>query len=146
MDYRARANSGAAMEGVSRRIHVCAQIRLLHVRARHGCAPQIAGALSSRRECIVAPAVSNSDSQGKHPGKMGSCDVRLDRSPANDVAFLERAEFAIKSPAFGCETCGNCVLPDMQYVCPQTCPKQLRNGPCGGTNNGQCEVIPERPC
>jgi len=59
---------------------------------------------------------------------------------------LERAEFAIKSPAFGCQSCGNCVLPDTQYVCPQTCPKQLRNGPCGGTNNGQCEVIPDRPC
>ena len=34
----------------------------------------------------------------------------------------------------------------MEYVCPQTCPKQLRNGPCGGTNNGQCEVIPEQAC
>ena len=44
------------------------------------------------------------------------------------------------------EACGNCVLPDMEYVCPQTCPKQLRNGPCGGTNNGQCEVIPEHAC
>lgn len=31
-------------------------------------------------------------------------------------------------------------------MCPQTCPKQLRNGPCGGTNNGQCEVIPEQAC
>jgi len=60
--------------------------------------------------------------------------------------FLERAEFAIKSPAFGCQACGNCVLPDMQYVCPQMCPKQLRNGPCGGTNNGQCEVISEQSC
>jgi len=27
-----------------------------------------------------------------------------------------------------------------------TCPKNLRNGPCGGTLNGQCEVIPDRPC
>jgi len=69
----------------------------------------------------------------------------IDRRPALS-RFLERAEFAIKSPAFGCQTCGNCVLPDMQYVCPQTCPKQLRNGPCGGTNNGQCEVIPEQAC
>jgi methylenetetrahydrofolate reductase (NADPH) len=22
----------------------------------------------------------------------------------------------------------------------------MRNGPCGGTFNGQCEVIPEKPC
>jgi hypothetical protein len=34
----------------------------------------------------------------------------------------------------------------MEYVCPQTCPKQLRNGPCGGTLGGQCEVVPENPC
>jgi hypothetical protein len=27
-----------------------------------------------------------------------------------------------------------------------TCPKNLRNGPCGGTFNGQCEVIPTQPC
>jgi methylenetetrahydrofolate reductase (NADPH) len=59
---------------------------------------------------------------------------------------LERVEFAMKSPMFGCQACGNCVLGDMEYVCPQTCPKQLRNGPCGGTNMGQCEVIPDRPC
>ena len=29
----------------------------------------------------------------------------------------------------------------MEYVCPQTCPKQMRNGPCGGTFHGACEVI-----
>jgi hypothetical protein len=29
----------------------------------------------------------------------------------------------------------------MEYVCPQTCPKQMRNGPCGGTFDGACEVI-----
>jgi methylenetetrahydrofolate reductase (NADPH) len=60
--------------------------------------------------------------------------------------YAVRAESAIKVPAFGCQECGNCVIPDMQYVCPQTCPKQLRNGPCGGTHMSQCEVIPERPC
>jgi methylenetetrahydrofolate reductase (NADPH) len=27
-----------------------------------------------------------------------------------------------------------------------TCPKNLRNGPCGGTLNGQCEVYPDRAC
>src|SRR6202167_5540257 len=34
----------------------------------------------------------------------------------------------------------------MEYVCPMTCPKNMRNGPCGGTSNGQCEVIPEQVC
>ena len=59
---------------------------------------------------------------------------------------VQRFEAAIKSPLFGCESCGNCVLGCMEYVCPQTCPKQMRNGPCGGANNhGTCEVD-EKPC
>jgi hypothetical protein len=34
----------------------------------------------------------------------------------------------------------------MEYVCPQTCPKQMRNGPCGGaSNDGTCEVD-DKPC
>jgi methylenetetrahydrofolate reductase (NADPH) len=62
------------------------------------------------------------------------------------AALLERVELAIKKPLFGCQACGNCVLGHLQYVCPQTCPKQLRNGPCGGTDQGRCEVVPEKPC
>ena len=27
-----------------------------------------------------------------------------------------------------------------------TCPKNMRNGPCGGTFMGQCEVLPDKPC
>jgi methylenetetrahydrofolate reductase (NADPH) len=53
----------------------------------------------------------------------------------------ERFEYVIKRPVFGCEACGNCVLGHMEYVCPQTCPKQMRNGPCGGTFLTRCEVI-----
>jgi methylenetetrahydrofolate reductase (NADPH) len=59
---------------------------------------------------------------------------------------VEDAEFAFKKPVFGCQACGNCVLGLMEYVCPMTCPKNMRNGPCGGTFNGQCEVIPEKQC
>ena len=59
--------------------------------------------------------------------------------------MVERAEFFLKSPMFGCQACGNCVLGSMEYVCPQTCPKNLRNGPCGGTSMGRCEVV-DKPC
>ena len=32
-------------------------------------------------------------------------------------------------------------------LCPMTlCAKQLLNGPCGGTENGMCEVDRKRPC
>jgi methylenetetrahydrofolate reductase (NADPH) len=69
----------------------------------------------------------------------------LDRQPGLSHLF-ERFEYYSKAEIFGCKNCGNCVLGSMEYVCPQTCPKQMRNGPCGGTNHGQCEVIPEQPC
>jgi methylenetetrahydrofolate reductase (NADPH) len=68
----------------------------------------------------------------------------IDRRPALARA-AERLELAIKRPAFGCQACGNCVLGFMEYVCPQTCPKQMRNGPCGGTHLGRCEVV-DQPC
>jgi methylenetetrahydrofolate reductase (NADPH) len=71
--------------------------------------------------------------------------ARIDRRPAA-AAALERVELAVKKPLFGCQACGNCVLSYTQYVCPQTCPKQLRNGPCGGTRTGWCEVVPDQPC
>ena len=69
----------------------------------------------------------------------------VDRRPAA-AAALERVELAVKKPLFGCQACGNCVLSYLEYVCPQTCPKQLRNGPCGGTRDGWCEVVPDQPC
>ena len=68
----------------------------------------------------------------------------IDRRPRLAHA-LERLELAVKRPAFGCQACGSCVLGVMEYVCPQTCPKQMRNGPCGGTHLGRCEVV-DRPC
>jgi hypothetical protein len=71
--------------------------------------------------------------------------ARIDRRPAAARA-VERLERAVKAPVFGCQSCGNCVLGHLEYVCPQTCPKQMRNGPCGGTRLGQCEVVPEQAC
>jgi len=64
----------------------------------------------------------------------------IDRRPRL-ARLTERFEYAIKQPVFGCQACGNCVLGHMEYVCPQTCPKQMRNGPCGGTLATRCEVI-----
>jgi methylenetetrahydrofolate reductase (NADPH) len=69
----------------------------------------------------------------------------IDKRPKLAEA-LERAELKFKEPVFGCHACGNCVLGLMEFVCPMTCPKNLRNGPCGGPLNGMCEVLPDRPC
>lgn len=56
-------------------------------------------------------------------------------------------ENLVKVPLFKCQRCGECILSHTGFVCPQRCPKRLRNGPCGGTRtNGHCEVYPERKC
>ncbi|MEO2034344.1 MAG: methylenetetrahydrofolate reductase C-terminal domain-containing protein [Planctomycetaceae bacterium] len=52
----------------------------------------------------------------------------------------------IKEKIFDCQTCGQCVLSHTAYICPMNCPKGLRNGPCGGTLDGKCEVIPDKEC
>jgi ferredoxin len=46
-----------------------------------------------------------------------------------------------------CSGCGNCVLDVFGGICPVTrCAKKLLNGPCGGSQNGKCEVNPETDC
>ena len=56
-------------------------------------------------------------------------------------------EQKVKNEIFGCRMCGQCTLPVTGYTCPMTCPKQLRNGPCGGVGqDGSCEVYPELRC
>ena len=46
-----------------------------------------------------------------------------------------------------CAQCGQCVLGETAGICPLTaCHKGLLNGPCGGTNNGKCEVDNEKDC
>jgi len=43
-----------------------------------------------------------------------------------------------------CGGCGTCVLGDFGGVCPiARCSKSLLNGPCGGSQDGKCEVDPE---
>ena len=46
-----------------------------------------------------------------------------------------------------CAQCGHCVLGQTAGICPLTaCHKGLLNGPCGGTNNGMCEVDKGKEC
>jgi Methylene-tetrahydrofolate reductase C terminal len=63
------------------------------------------------------------------------------------AALLAQVEHVIKRPIWGCKMCGQCVLHDTGMTCPMTCPKTLRNGPCGGVRaDGTCEVKPEMRC
>ncbi len=46
-----------------------------------------------------------------------------------------------------CQACGNCVLGLTGGICPiARCSKSLLNGPCGGSQNGKCEINPEIDC
>jgi Methylene-tetrahydrofolate reductase C terminal len=60
------------------------------------------------------------------------------------VAAFERS---VKGFLFDCRMCGQCVLSSTGMSCPMNCPKNLRNGPCGGVrSDGSCEVIPTMRC
>lgn len=66
--------------------------------------------------------------------------------PALDTLFVG------KETGFGefneiCRQCGTCIIGETGGICPvTTCHKGLVNGPCGGTNNGKCEIDPNKDC
>ncbi|MEE9515202.1 MAG: methylenetetrahydrofolate reductase C-terminal domain-containing protein [Candidatus Brocadiales bacterium] len=46
-----------------------------------------------------------------------------------------------------CVGCGDCIIGENGGYCPVSrCAKSLLNGPCGGSQDGNCEVDPEIPC
>ena len=52
-----------------------------------------------------------------------------------------------KKLLFDCRMCGQCILHSTGMTCPMRCPKNERNGPCGGVlQDGRCEVYPDLPC
>ncbi len=56
-------------------------------------------------------------------------------------------EKAVKGLLFDCRMCGQCALGASGMSCPMNCPKNLRNGPCGGVRaDGNCEVDPTMRC
>jgi len=61
--------------------------------------------------------------------------------PLQGPAPLRMLERLSKSVLYECKDCGDCSLPEIAYLCPESqCAKNQRNGPCGGTREGRCEV------
>lgn len=60
-------------------------------------------------------------------------------------SLFHKLEHLTKVALFDCCDCGDCALIDLAYLCPMSqCPKNQRNGPCGGSFHGWCEVYPEK--
>lgn len=71
-------------------------------------------------------------------GRLGS------ESLERPVAAVERV---VKGALFDCRMCGRCALSSTGMSCPMNCPKNIRNGPCGGVRpDGGCEVWPQMRC
>ncbi|MBI4619898.1 MAG: methylenetetrahydrofolate reductase C-terminal domain-containing protein [Desulfobacterales bacterium] len=66
--------------------------------------------------------------------------------PALDTLFIGK-ETALGQFDEICLQCGACILGETGGICPVTsCHKGLVNGPCGGTNNGKCEIDSAKDC
>ena len=65
----------------------------------------------------------------------------VEKAPQGVAKAAHALEQAAKVSLFDCKDCGDCSLPEIAYVCPESqCAKNQRNGPCGGTRDGLCEV------
>ncbi|RLC15482.1 MAG: methylenetetrahydrofolate reductase [Deltaproteobacteria bacterium] len=60
------------------------------------------------------------------------------------VTLLENSA---KKILLGCQHCGDCGIQNLAFLCPESrCPKHTRNGACGGSSDGKCEVRTDRNC
>jgi methylenetetrahydrofolate reductase (NADPH) len=56
-------------------------------------------------------------------------------------------EDPVKKPLLSCQSCGDCAIQHLAFLCPESsCPKHIRNGACGGSRNGFCEVNTDKEC
>ena len=59
--------------------------------------------------------------------------AHADTLPANEKRLT-------KKMLVSCRSCPECRLPQLHFICPQTCPKGMANGPCGSVRvDGTCE-------
>jgi ferredoxin len=66
--------------------------------------------------------------------------------PALDTLFIGK-ETSVGLFDEICTQCGTCIIGETGGICPVTsCHKGMVNGPCGGTNNGKCEIDGNKDC
>ena len=78
---------------------------------------------------------------GKFLSRLGAKVCAGATDPRQGPKPLRVLEHLSKAALFRCKDCGDCSLPEIAYLCPESqCAKNQRNGPCGGTRDGRCEV------
>jgi methylenetetrahydrofolate reductase (NADPH) len=88
---------------------------------------------------FVHDRVFTEGSVGFKAGKAVYSQIEKSKKLSSAVHVVEQAT---KVPAYHCRDCGDCSLPDIAYLCPESeCVKSQRNGPCGGTKAGKCEIL-----
>jgi len=66
--------------------------------------------------------------------------------PGTDTLFLGEIKHSNEFEK-RCEMCGFCIVDLFDGLCPiSRCPKNMLNGPCGGSTDGKCEVNKDIPC
>jgi methylenetetrahydrofolate reductase (NADH) len=86
----------------------------------------------------------NADS--KHARTLENICQWIQNNPGAEklVAFLENSA---KKVLLNCQHCGDCGIQHLAFLCPESqCPKHTRNGACGGSKGGMCEVNPDKNC
>ncbi|MCS7260282.1 MAG: methylenetetrahydrofolate reductase C-terminal domain-containing protein [Anaerolineae bacterium] len=59
-----------------------------------------------------------------------------------ELTLANRVDRAI----FKCQACGQCLLFQTAFICPLTCTRELRNGPCRGSNPHHCFIRRAQAC
>ena len=66
--------------------------------------------------------------------------------PALDTLFIGKESASGEFNEI-CTQCGTCIIGETGGICPVTsCHKGLVNGPCGGTDQGKCEIPGIKDC
>ena len=68
---------------------------------------------------------------------------------ANNASWMLKSflEDPFKKLVLSCQECGDCGIQHVGFICPESgCPKHSRNGACGGSRDGFCEVNTEKKC
>ena len=84
---------------------------------------------------------------GLGPQTIASLYPELPVFPAQNTVFMGSEEREAGTLEERCAACGDCVLGLTGGICPVSrCAKSLLNGPCGGSQNGKCEIDPNKDC